>query len=137
MALMEAKSNKLHTFDGLAITSSEAQPSMHTLAILVRSSGNDLSCLQLDNIRSLSLRSGVREAGMLRKLLPLRSRSVKEDRQKISLGIPPSRRLQSLSFNSLNELKLDNEGNIRGIFGRNLDDGPLHPLKDRILRFCN
>ncbi|KAG8479634.1 hypothetical protein CXB51_029409 [Gossypium anomalum] len=85
---------------------------------------------------------------MLLKLLPLRSSFFKEDKQERSLGMSPSRRLLYLRFNSLN---LDKEGNIRAMefilplwitlkreerFLCNLDD-PLHPLKDKTLRFFN
>lgn len=152
MALTAAESTKLLTFDGLTTTSSEAQPSIHTVFILVRSLGNNLRFKQSDNASNLSFESRVKDTGMLMKLLPLRSRCIKEDRPEISRGISPSQRLQSLRFNSLNELKPDSEGNIRamgfvllpwitlkreGKFSRNLCDGPLRPLKDRTLKFLN
>ncbi|PPR93146.1 hypothetical protein GOBAR_AA27517 [Gossypium barbadense] len=50
-------------FDGLggATTSSEAQPSIFTFIMVARSSGNDSSSLQFENLRNRSLESRVRD----------------------------------------------------------------------------
>ncbi|KAK8329836.1 hypothetical protein V6Z11_A11G352600 [Gossypium hirsutum] len=99
---MKVEPTKLGTSNGLAssTTSSEAQPSNRTSSILVRSSGTDLSSLQFDNRRVLSLESRVRAEGMPMKLFPLRSSNIKEDRPEISVGISASQRLRTLQFDN-------------------------------------